>query len=70
MQIKLVILTICASLAALGFAAPAPAPAPVPAPNPAPAPFFGPLIRTGSRVLPKFLKGKFGKANLIKAGRV
>lgn len=49
MQIKLVFLTICASLAAVGFAAP--------------APFLGPMIRIGSKVLPKAIRGKVTQSN-------
>lgn len=50
MQIKLVFLTICASLFAIGSAAPAPAP------HPAPAPFIGPLLRIGSKIAPKITR--------------
>ncbi|CEG81525.1 hypothetical protein RMATCC62417_15719 [Rhizopus microsporus] len=59
MQIKLVLLTICASLVTLGFAAPAP--------DPSPAPFIGPLIRVASKTIPNIQKGAI--KNLRKVGK-
>lgn len=67
MQIKLVFLTICVSLFAIGSAAPAP--------DPAPAPFIGPLLRIGSKMLPKItrqgklLRGKIAP-NTAKQGKL